>query len=70
MGVQEDVAWFNENRAFIAQQYNGQFVLIKDQAVRGAYPTYDAAYNAGVAQFGTAAFAVKEALPEEPVGYV
>lgn len=64
MGVQEDMAWFNQNRAFIVQQYQGQFVLIRDQAVRGAYPTFQAAYDAGVQQFGAGSFVVKEALPE------
>lgn len=70
MGVPEDMAWFRQNRAFISQQYTGQWVVIKDQAVRGAYPTYDAAYNAGVSQFGTGSFVVKEAVPEEPIGFV
>lgn len=66
MGFEEDVAWFDANRKFIADQYGGQWVLIKDKAVRGAYPSYQAAYNAGVSMFGTERFVVKEALEVEP----
>jgi hypothetical protein len=67
MGLQEDTAWFDQNRAFIAGKYQGQWVLVKDQAVRGAYASYSAAYTAGVNQFGTQPFLVKEATEEDPI---
>lgn len=64
MGLQQDQSWFEWNRMYIAQQYPGQFVLVKDQAVRGAYPSFQDAYNAGVAMFGTTEFVVQEAVSE------
>lgn len=68
MALQDEQAWFEKNRAYIAQQYPGQYVLVKNQAVQGAFPTYDAAFNAGVKQFGPqGAFLVKQALAQEPV---
>lgn len=66
-GIQEDSAWFEKNRNFIAQQYGGQFVLIKDQQVRGAYASYQDAFNAGVAMFGTEPFVVEQAVTDRPI---
>jgi hypothetical protein len=66
-GMGEETAWFEANRGFIAQQYAGMWVVVKDQSVRGAYPDFQSAYNAGVAMFGTEPFLVKQALAQEPV---
>ena len=67
MALQDDLDWFDSNRAFIAKNYSGQWVLVKDKAVKGAYPTQEAALNAGFAMFKTSPFVVKQALAEEPV---
>lgn len=66
-GSNEDLAWFEANRVQLAQQYPGQYVIIKDLAVRGAYPDFQSAYNAGVAMFGTQPFEVKQAVGEQRV---
>lgn len=66
-GIADDEAWFNQNRATIMAQYSEQWVLVKDKAVRGAFPTYDAAFTAGVQQFGLqGGFVVKQAVPAAP----
>lgn len=67
MAIEDEIAWFDSNRAFISQQYNGQWVVIKDKAVRGAYPTQDDALKAALKMFGTEKFLIKQALPEEKV---
>jgi hypothetical protein len=68
MPVEDEKAWFDKNRAFIAQHYNGQYVLVKDKAIRGAYPDWASAYKAGVQQFGpNGQFFVEQALPQEKV---
>lgn len=67
MALADELSWFDANRAFIAQQYQGQYVIIKDQAVRGSYPSYTAAYQAGAGMFGTTPFLIKQALAVEPV---
>lgn len=67
MALQDDLDWFESNRAFISKNYNGQWVLIKDKAIKGSYPTQGAAMTAGFTQFKTQPFVVKQALPEEPV---
>lgn len=67
MALADEQSWFEKNRAFIAAQYAGQFVLVKSQAVQGAFPSFDAAYMAGAQRFGAAGqFLVKQALPTEP----
>lgn len=67
MALADEQAWFEKNRAFISGQYNGQYVLVKNAAVQGAFPTYDAAYKAGSQRFGAAGqFLVKQALAQEP----
>lgn len=63
VALYDDLAWFEVNRQWIGNTYLGKFVIIKNKAVIGAYPTQAAAYQAGVAMFGTEKFAVKEATP-------
>lgn len=67
MALREEITWFEQNRQFIAQQYGGQWVLVNDRSVKGAYPTYEAAFQAGIAMFPPGSFLVKQALGEEPV---
>ena len=66
MSLEEDNLWFQANQGFIAQQYAGQWVLIKDAVVKGGYPSYGAAFEAGVAMFGTEPFLVRQASEGEP----
>lgn len=66
MSLQDDLAWFDSNRAFIASNYKGQWVLIKDKAIKGAYPSEQAAMTAGFSMFKTQPFVVKQALEKEP----
>ena len=61
MALYDDLAWFEANRQWIAATYPGKFVLIKNKAVVGAYPSQPAAYQAGIAMFGPEQFAVKQA---------
>lgn len=67
MPLADEVAWFNQNRNTIMQQYYGQWVLVKDSGVRGAFKAYELAYAAGIKQFGPSGqFAVKQAVPPDP----
>jgi hypothetical protein len=63
--MQSDIAWFEANRIQISQQYAGQWVIVRGQAVAGAYPDFHSAYGAGTAMFGSDPFVVKEAKAEE-----
>ncbi len=68
--LSDDLAWFETQRGALAQQYPGQWLLIKDKQVQGAYPDYGSAFTAGTAKFGTQPFAVKQALAQQPVHHV
>jgi len=52
MGFQDDERWFEQNRAYIALQYQGQWIIVLGASVRGAFPTKADAFNAAVKQFG------------------
>lgn len=67
MALADEEAWFRDNRSVIASRYAGKYVLVKDRAVQGAYPSFDQAYKAGAARFGAnSGFLIKQALPQEP----
>src|SRR5687767_8610349 len=65
--MSDDLAWFETNRVMISRTYPGMYVIVKNQAVVGAYPDYASAYNAGVAMFGTETFVVKEATAQQEI---
>lgn len=68
MAQPDELAWFETARSYIARQYPGMFVIIKNHAVVGAYPDFGSAYNAGVGMFGAQGeFIVKQALEKEPI---
>jgi len=67
MSMGNDIAWFEQNRPMISRTYPGMYVIVKNQAVAGAYPDYASAYAAGTQMFGTDPFVVKEALASQPV---
>ena len=67
MALRDEQSWFESNRAYIAQQYPSQWVLVKNLQVQGAFPSYKDAFDAGVKQFGVQGeFLVKQALAKEP----
>lgn len=66
MALQDELSWFESNRAFIASTYQGQWVLIKDKKIQGAFATDQAALAAGLRMFQKD-FLIKQALPQEPV---
>jgi hypothetical protein len=68
MAQPDEEAWFETARAFIARQYPGMYVVVKNHAVINAYPDFGSAYNAAVGMFGAqGGFIVKQALEKEPV---
>ena len=71
MSVSDEASWFNSNRAFIATQYSGKWVLVKDKKIQGSYPDYASAFQAGVQMFGAnSGFLVEQALAQAPVHQV
>lgn len=68
MSLEEDLAFYNQLKPdLIGRGLEGQFVLIKDAALVEVYSTYKEAYDAAVAQFGTAPVLIKKVEIEESV---
>lgn len=44
MALESEFAYYREHQGELVAKYDGQFVVIKDGAVLGAYPSYEAAY--------------------------
>jgi hypothetical protein len=65
--MSDDIAWFEQNRPMISSTYPGMYVIVKNQAVVGAYPDYASAYSAGTQMFGTEPFVLKEATASQTV---
>lgn len=61
MSLESDLAFYNQIKPdLMAQDLLGQYVLIFNGELIDVYPTYQAAYNAAVAQFGTAQVFIKK----------
>ena len=58
-------AFFTSQREALSRRYPGHHLLIKDEEVIGAYPTFDEAVDAGVAKFDSGPFLVQSA--DEPL---
>lgn len=68
MGQAEDLAFYNQIKPdLIGKGLEGMYVLIKDAALVDVYPSYKDAYDAAVAQFGTAQVTIKQVEIEDTV---
>jgi len=65
--LEPELKYFQQNKPELLKTHLGQFVLIKDCQMAGAFTTFDEAFNAGVAKFGNAPFLVKQVLEKEPI---
>lgn len=65
--LQQEIELFDRERAALIAAHLGKFVVVKGAHILGAFDNVEAAYNAGVAQFGTNPFLVRQVLPQEPV---
>ena len=71
----KDLDLEKERRAFdqqlpeLMKDHQGEFVLFKDGRAVAFFPTYDAAYAAGLDRFGLdAEFLIQEVVEEQPKG--
>ena len=59
--MQDDQAFYEQLKPdLLGKNLEGHFVLIKDAALVDVYPTYKDAYDAAVAQFGSASVLIKK----------
>lgn len=59
--------YLKAHQAELAEAHPGRFLLIKGEAVRGAFETYDQGVTAGAELFGAGPFLVRSVLhPDDP----
>lgn len=58
---------FERNLAAWRKSHLGEFVLIKNDAIVGFFPTLDEAFNSGVSRFGVEPFFVQQITPGDAV---
>ena len=65
--LERELEHFEAHRAEWLVHHEGKFALIRGDQLQGVYDTADAAYEAGVDQWGNVPFLVKQILPEDLV---
>jgi hypothetical protein len=70
MDLERERQYFEGHRSELVDKYNNLFVLIKGDQLISAFPTAEAAYEAGIEKFEMEPFLVKQVLPEEPISSV
>ncbi len=58
--LEREFATFEKNKAWLLQKHEGKFALVKREVVLGTFDTFEKAYEAGLDQFGTDPFLVKQ----------
>lgn len=67
MTLEKELKYFEEHKDELLKHYEGQFVLIKDDQLVGAFTTEEEAYQAGLEKFGNQPFLIKKVTKEEEV---
>ncbi len=58
--LERELATLERNKAWLLQKHEGKFALVKGDVVVGTFDTFEKANEAGLAQFGTDPFLVKQ----------
>lgn len=68
MSQADDLTFYEQIKSdLLEKNLEGNFVLIKDAALVDVYPTYKDAYDAAVAQFGSAPVTIKKVEIQDQV---
>jgi len=65
MALEAEVRHFETVRNDLLRMHEGQFALVKDDAVEGVFTTFAEAYEAGVRLHGTEPFMVRQITAED-----
>jgi hypothetical protein len=67
MSLETELAFFEAHRVEWIEHHEGKFALIRHEVLHGVCDTYEAAYAAGVQEWGNVPFLVKQILREDLV---
>lgn len=66
--LEEELSWYESNKAEWLNSHLGEFALVGKKRAVGFYPTYEAAFEAGLEAFGIGTdFLIKQVVEHEPV---
>ena len=63
--LQKELDFFKQNQGRLVGQYEGKYLVIKDQAVQGAYDSEIEAYSEAKKKFEVGTFLIQQCLPGE-----
>ena len=61
--LQKEFEYFKKHQKELVEKYEGKFLVIKDEAVQGAYSTELEAYNESQKKFELGTFLIQQCLP-------
>ncbi len=61
--LERELATFEKNKPRLLWEHEGEFALVKGDVVLGTFDTFEKADDAGLGQFGTDPFLVKQIAP-------
>jgi len=64
---EKELEYYRENKDTLLQHNENQFVVIKDNKLRGAFTTEQEAYEAGLKELGNVPFLIKRVTKEEEI---
>lgn len=66
--LEQELAWYESNKAEWLNTHLGKFALVGKKKAVGFYSTYEAAFEAGLDEFGIGTdFLIKQVVEHEPV---
>ncbi len=63
MSLEKELQFFKKNQDDLLRQYEGKFLVIKDEKVAGVYDSEVQAYNEAQKQFALGTFLIQQCLP-------
>lgn len=69
--LQGELSWYESNKAGWLSTHLGEFALVGNKAAVGFFPTYEAAFEAGLKTFGIGTdFLIKQVVEHEPAFFI
>ena len=60
MALEQETAYFESEKSDLLEHHRGQYVLIHDHDMLGAFPRFEDAFAAGIREIGNKPFLVKQ----------
>jgi len=61
--LEQEFKYFVDHQKELVKQYNGKYLIIKDQSVVGVYDTIEAAYEGGKEKYELGTFLIQYCIP-------